>query len=395
MNKQICSRSHHARLLFLMSLLAMLLLSEKSFANSRLKDIVSVKGVRENQLIGYGLVVGLKGTGDSKKEFTGLSMSQMLRQMGVAVQESQIESKNVAAVVVTATLPPFARVGQKIDVSVASIGDAKSLQGGTLLMTPLRGGDRAVYAVAQGPILVGGFGEASGASGSSKNHPTVGILSGGALVEKEVNIDFSNRNAIRLALHNPDFTTAARVAKTVNRELGGIFARARDSATVDVMVPYDFEGGVVEMLALIERLSIEADNKARVVINERTGTIVMGESVRINTVAIAHGNLTLEVRNRETTTTRPADSAIQPVAGQREGVQSESQINGGLITETVKETSIQHGESGDKLITVPKGATLGEVVKGLNALGVTPRDLISILQAMRAQGALQAELEIL
>jgi flagellar P-ring protein precursor FlgI len=242
---------------------------------------------------------------------------------------------------------------------------------------------------------VGGFGEASGASGSSKNHPTVGILSGGALVEKEVNIDFSNRNAIRLALHNPDFTTAARVAKTVNRELGGIFARARDSATVDVMVPYDFEGGVVEMLALIERLSIEADNKARVVINERTGTIVMGESVRINTVAIAHGNLTLEVRNRETTTTRPADSAIQPVAGQREGVQSESQINGGLITETVKETSIQHGESGDKLITVPQGATLGEVVKGLNALGVTPRDLISILQAMRAQGALQAELEIL
>lgn len=364
-------------------------------ANSRLKDIVSIKGVRENQLIGYGLVVGLKGTGDSKLEFTGLSMSQMLKQMGVSVQQNMIESKNVAAVVVTAALPPFSRVGQKIDVSVASIGDAKSLQGGTLLMTPLRGGDKAVYAVAQGPLLVGGFGDSGGGSSSSKNHPTSAILSSGALVEKEVNIDFANRNAVRLALHNPDFTTAARVAKTINRELGGIFARARDSATVDVMVPYDFEGGVVDMLALIERLNVESDNRARIVINERTGTIVMGDSVRINTVAIAHGNLTLEVKSKETVTTRPVEAIANAVDGTKEGVEKESQINAGQITETVKETSIQFGESGDKLIAVPKGATLGDVVNGLNALGVTPRDLISILQALRAQGALQAELEIL
>jgi len=376
-------------ILFAVSVLCVLMIAEKSEAASRLKDVVSIKGVRENQLIGYGLIVGLKGTGDSKKEYTGMSMSQMLRQMGVSVQQDQIESKNVAAVIVTATLPPFSRIGQKVDVHASSIGDAKSLAGGTLLMTPLRGGDKAVYAVAQGPVIVGGFGDSSGGSGSSKNHPTAGILSSGAIVEKEVAIDFSNRNAVRLALHNPDFTTAARVAKSVNRELGGVFARARDSATVDVMVPYDFEGGVVEMMAQIERIQIEADNRARVVINERTGTIVMGDSVRLNTVAIAHGNLTLEVKQKETTTTKPFEPTNPGTPGEGEGQ------NTGVVTETVKENTVVYGESGDKLISVPTGATLGDVVKGLNSLGVTPRDLISILQALKSQGALQAELEIL
>jgi flagellar P-ring protein precursor FlgI len=376
--------------LFVASIFCILLIAERAEATSRLKDIVSIKGVRENQLLGYGLVVGLKGTGDSKKEYTGMSMAQMLRQMGVDVKQDQIESKNVAAVIVTATLPPFSRVGQKVDVSVASIGDAKSLAGGTLLLTPLRGGDKAVYAVAQGPLIVGGFGDSSGGSGSSKNHPTAGILSSGAIVEKEVAIDFSNRNAVRLALHNPDFTTAARVAKSVNRELGGVFARARDSATVDVMVPYDFEGGVVEMMAQIERIQIESDNRARVVVNERTGTVVMGDSVRLNTVAIAHGNLTLEIREKETTTTKPFEPT-NPVAG----ANGEGQNAGGVVTETVKEDTVVYGESGDKIISVPSGATLGDVVKGLNSLGVTPRDLISILQALKSQGALQAELEIL
>ena len=376
--------------LFVASIFCILLIAERAEATSRLKDIVSIKGVRENQLLGYGLVVGLKGTGDSKKEYTGMSMAQMLRQMGVDVKQDQIESKNVAAVIVTATLPPFSRVGQKVDVSVASIGDAKSLAGGTLLLTPLRGGDKAVYAVAQGPLIVGGFGDSSGGSGSSKNHPTAGILSSGAIVEKEVAIDFSNRNAVRLALHNPDFTTAARVAKSVNRELGGVFARARDSATVDVMVPYDFEGGVVEMMAQIERIQIESDNRARVVVNERTGTVVMGDSVRLNTVAIAHGNLTLEIREKETTTTKPFEPT-NPVAG----ANGEGQNAGGVVTETVKENTVVYGESGDKIISVPSGATLGDVVKGLNSLGVTPRDLISILQALKSQGALQAELEIL
>jgi flagellar P-ring protein precursor FlgI len=377
-------------LLFVGSVFCILLIAERAEATSRLKDIVSIKGVRENQLIGYGLVVGLKGTGDSKKEYTGMSMSQMLRQMGVDVKQDQIESKNVAAVIITSTLPPFSRVGQKVDVNVASIGDAKSLAGGTLLLTPLRGGDKAVYAVAQGPLIVGGFGDSSGGSGSGKNHPTAGILSSGAIVEKEVAIDFSNRNAVRLALHNPDFTTAARVAKSVNRELGGVFARARDSATVDVMVPYDFEGGVVEMMAQIERIQIESDNRARVVVNERTGTVVMGDSVRLNTVAIAHGNLTLEIREKETTTTKPFEPT-NPVAG----ANTEGQNTDGVVTETVKENTVVYGESGDKIISVPSGATLGDVVKGLNSLGVTPRDLISILQALKSQGALQAELEIL
>jgi flagellar P-ring protein precursor FlgI len=364
--------------------LSMALATVPAAASSRLKDIVSIKGVRENQLIGYGLVVGLKGTGDSKKEFTGLSMAQMLRQMGVEVATKEVESKNVAAVVVTATLPPFARVGSKVDVTVNSIGDAKSLMGGTLLMTPLRGADKSVYAVAQGSMLVGGFEASGGGASSSKNHPTVGFVTSGALIEKEVETDFSNRNAVRLALLNPDFTTAARVAKSINAELGGLFARARDSGTIDVMVPYDFDGGVVEMMAALERVNVEPDNKAKVVINERTGTVVVGEAVRISTVAIAHGNLTLEIKNKETAIETPIPNPTE-----------ENKETGALTqTETVKETTITYQESGDKLITVQDGATLGDVVRGLNALGVKPRDLISILQSLRAQGALQAELEV-
>lgn len=355
-------------------------------AASRIKDIASIKGVRDNQLLGYGLVVGLKGTGDSKREFTGMSMTQMLRQMGVDVKTEITESKNVAAVVVTANLPPFARVGSKIDVIVNSIGDAKSLQGGTLIMSPLRGGDKAVYVVAQGPLSVGGFSESGGGASAGKNHPTIGRIPDGGIVEKEVNQDFANRNAIRLALHNPDFTTAARLAKTINKELGGLFARARDSTTVDVMVPYEFEGGPVELVALLERLTVQQDTSAKVVINERTGTIVVGEAVRVSTVAIAHGNLTLEIKSQENKTEAPAPALLPG-----------SDLVGALPTTetTVKETSIKINEAGDKLISVREGATLGDVVRGLNALGVTPRDLIGILQSLKTQGALQAELEIL
>ncbi len=347
---------------------------------SRIKDVVSIKGVRENMLIGYGLVVGLKGTGDSKKEYTGASMAQMMKQLGVDIKSEWLESKNVAAVVVTATLKPFARAGAKIDVTVNSVGDAKTLQGGTLLLTPLRGGDKNVYAVAQGPLSIGGFSEGGGGSSSAKNHPTAGIIPNGALVEREVNVDFSNRNAIRMALHNPDFTTAARLARIINKELGGIYARSRDSATIDVIVPYDLDGGVVDLIATIERLPIEIDSAAKVVINERTGTLVVGEEVRISTVAIAHGNLTLEIKESQNTKTDPAPTADNPDAKE---------------TKSVNETTVKVGEQGDKLIPVKRGATLGEVVRGLNTLGVSPRDLISILQALKAQGALQAELEIL
>ncbi len=351
---------------------------------ARLKDIVSIKGMRDNPLIGYGIVVGLKGTGDSKPEFTGLSMTQMLRQMGVDVKSDRTESKNVAAVVVTATLPPFARTGSKIDVTVSSIGDAKSLQGGTLLLTPLRGGDKNVYVVAQGPLSVGGFAEGGGGASSGKNHPTVGMLPNGGLVEREVAVDFANRTSLRLALHNPDFTTAARVAKTVNLELGGLYARARDAATVDVVIPYDFEGGIVELVAQIERVPVEADTRARVVVNERTGTIVVGEAVRISSVAVAHGNLTVEIRNTET---RTKTTGPDPTLPEGSPVKTTEEV--------VKETTLKVNEPGDKLISVPEGATLGDVVKALNALGVTPRDLIGILQALKSQGALQSELEIL
>lgn len=361
----------------------MALLVAPANAMVRVKDIVSVKGVRENQLIGYGLVVGLKGTGDSKKEFTGMSMTQMLRQLGVEVKTEQMESKNVAAVIVTANLPPFARAGSRIDVTVNSIGDAKSLQGGTLLMTPLRGGDKNIYLVAQGALSVGGFSEGGGAS--TKNHPTVGIIPNGGIIEREVATDFGSRNAVRLALHNPDFTTAARVAKTVNQELGGLFARARDSTTIDVVVPYDFEGGVVELVAAIERLPIEQDNRAKIIVNERTGTIVMGNTVRISTVAIAHGNLTLEIK--EKTKTKETEPQVAPPGTLPGSVNK--------VTETVKETEVKVNEEGDKLLAVGEGVTLGEVVRGLNALGVTPRDLIGILQSLKAQGALQAELELL
>ena len=353
---------------------------------SRLKEISSIKGVRENQLIGYGLVVGLKGSGDSKREFTSLSMTQMLRQMGVDVK-ADTDSKNIAAVIVTAVLPPFSRVGNHLDVTVSSIGDAKSLQGGTLLMTPLRGPDKNVYAVAQGPMSVGGFAESGGGSSSSKNHPTVGMIPNGAMIEKEVLVDFSNRNAIRLALHHSDFTTAARVAKTINQELGGIYARARDSGTIDVVVPYDYEGGVVELVAAIERLPVETDNAAKIVINERTGTIVVGDAVRVDTVAIAHGNLTLEIKTTDTTKT--TETAAQ------ENPKSIAASEAMKTTENVKETTLKVNEPGDKLLQVPSGATLGDVVRGLNALGVTPRDLIGILQALKVQGALRAELEIL
>lgn len=358
-------------------------------AASRIKDIASIKGVRDNQLLGYGLVVGLKGSGDSKREFTGMSMTQMLRQMGVDVKTEITDSKNVAAVVITATLPPFARVGSKIDVLVNSIGDAKSLEGGTLLMSPLRGGDKAVYVVAQGPLSVGGFAAGGGGSSSSKNHPTIGRIPNGGIIEKEVNQDFANRNAIRLALHNPDFTTAARLAKTVNKELGGLFARARDSTTVDVMLPYEFEGGPVELIALLERLNIEQDMSAKIVINERTGTIIMGEAVRVSTVAIAHGNLTLEIKNKESSTNVTPADALLANATTPGGVKSP------IVDSSVKETTIKINEAGDKLISVPQGATMGDVVRGLNALGVTPRDLIGILQSLKTQGALQAELEIL
>ena len=316
---------------------------------SRLKDIASIKGVRENQLVGYGLVVGLKGSGDGKMEFTSKSMLRLLDTVGIKLDNKEVLSKNVAAVLVTATLPPFARSGNQIDITVNSIGDASSIDGGTLVQTPLRAANQQVYAVAQGTILLG-----SGEGG--KNQATVGRIPNGAIIERDLENEFSDRKMFRLMLHSPDFTTAARVVKVINEDLGGKYASAKDSGTVDVIVPYRFEGNVVELLALIEGLEVEPDVRALVAINEKTGTVVIGDKVRISKVAISHGNLSVQVG---TGGGKSKDQSVERI----------TQING--------ETSV------------------GELVKALNSLGVTPKDLITILQNIKAAGALHGDLEIL
>ncbi|OFZ20223.1 MAG: flagellar biosynthesis protein FlgA [Bdellovibrionales bacterium GWB1_55_8] len=315
---------------------------------ARLKDLCTVKGVRENILIGYGIVTGLKGTGDSSADVTGQSLSRLFGKLGLDVQGGgAIKSKNSAAVIVTAKLPPFARVGNVIDVTVSSVGDSGSLEGGILLVTPLRAGDQNVYAVAQGPISIG-----SVADGSGKTFPTVGRVVSGATIEKDVDVNFAGKKSFRLSLHNPDFTTAARVSALINAEMGGKYATSRDSGTIDMVVPFNYEGNSVELLARIENISVNVDTKAKVVLNERTGTVVMGENVRLSPVAIAHGELAIEVKS--------SDKSARS----------------------------------ERLMEL-KGANVSDLVKALNTLGVQPRDLTAIFQTLKQVGALQAELEIM
>lgn len=344
----------------------------------RIKDIAAVEGVRENSLIGYGLVIGLNGTGDKTgTTFTVQTLSSMLKKMGIAVEPSAVKVKNVAAVMVTAKLPPFVKTGSRIDVVVSSLGDATSLQGGTLLLTPLKGADQQVYAVAQGPISIGGF--IGGKEGDSvqKNHPTAGRVAEGAQVEKEVGFPFLHKERFNLLLRQQDFTTALRISQAINAQLGGeSVASAVDSGTITLQVPDFYKGRLVELLAAIESLEVTVDLPARVVVNERTGTIVMGDQVRISEVAVSHGNLTIRVKT---------DFQVsQPPPFAPEG--SETVVVPQRQTEVREE---------DAQILMLRGATIGEVVRGLNAIGVTPRDLIAILQAIKAAGALQAELEIL
>jgi len=345
-------------------------------AGVRLKDITSLRGVRENQLIGYGLVVGLDGTGDgSSNKFTTQTLATMLNNLGVGIDPSQVKVKNVAGVIVTAYLPPFARMGSKVDILVSSLGDAKSLQGGTLLLTPLKGADGQVYAVAQGPISIGGFSESSSGAKASKNHPTVGKVPGGAAIEKELRFDFSSIHELTYALNEPDFTTANRVVRAINRTLGGHYAEAQDSGTVHVKVPAKYRSNVVKLVSTIETVRIEPDYVAKVVVNERTGTVVVGEDVKISTVAVAHGNLTITIQ--------PEEVISQP--------ESFSQGQ----TEVQQQPDIQVKEGEDNLALIPGGVSIGNLVKALNAIGVTPRDLIAVFQAIQAAGALQAELEII
>ncbi len=343
---------------------------------ARIKDIVDIQGVRQNQLVGYGLVVGLNGTGDGNKtKFTVQSLASMLEKMGLTIDPEAIKVENVAAVMVTAEMPPFARTGSQIDVSVSSIGDAEDLQGGTLLFTPLKAANGQVYAVAQGPVSTGGFSAKGAGANVQKNFPTVGRVADGATIEKEIQSNFNQKDNISLILHNPDFTTATRIADSINSSMTESLARVSDSGMVQVRVPGKYSDNVSGLMTLIENLGVTPDVTSKVVVNERTGTVVIGENVRVSTVAIAHGNLSIQIKEDE--------NVSQPMPF------SQGQ------TVVTPDTDVVVKEEKSAIYLMESGTTIGEVVRALNALGVTPRDLISIFQALQVAGALQAQLEIM
>ena len=365
--------------LILAALAAAAMLAAGPAHAARVKDIVSFEGVRDNILVGYGLVVGLNGTGDrlQNNAFTEQSLSGFLERQGVNTRGVTLGSKNVAAVTVTAKLPPFARAGSNIDVSISALGDAKSLLGGTLLATSLAGPDGNIYAVAQGPVTVGGF-SAAGASGTNitKGVPTNGFLPNGGIVEREIDFRLNDLTRVRLSLRNPDVTTASNLMRAINQQLGAGISVVDDPGTVTVAVPANYKGDVVGMLADIETLPIATDQPAKIVVDEATGTIVMGENVRISTVAVAQGNLIVKVEEN------PEVSQPNPFAPQ------------GAETKVVDRTDVTVSEqAGNKIAILKEGATLRDMVAGLNALGVGPRDLITILQTIKSAGALQADIE--
>ncbi len=355
------------------------LAAPKAHAASRIKDIVAVEGIRDNLLVGYGLVVGLNGTGDKLNNvtFTEKSLVAFLERLGVKTKGADLKTKNVAAVSLTASLPPFARAGSRIDVKVSTMGDASNLQGGVLLASPLMGADGQVYAVAQGSIAIEGFG-AAGGDGSLvlKGVPTNGYIPNGAIIEKEIAFDFNTLDQLKLALRNADISTAGRIASAINKNMKAEIAKVQDPGTVSVTVPENYKDSVAELLAKIEHVPVTPDQIARVVIDEASGTIVMGENVRIDKVAIAQGNLVVQIKET------PVIS--QPGAFAPEGAET--------VETTTSQITID--ENADrKLAVLPVGATLHELVAGLNALGIGPRDLISILQTIKAAGAIQASIE--
>ncbi len=359
--------------------LALALALPQPAAASRIKDIADFEGVRDNQLVGYGLVVGLNGTGDSlgKAVFTRESLIGMLDRLGVNARDKNLDTKNVAAVMVTASLAPFSRQGATVDVSISALGDSKSLLGGTLLVTPMLGADGEVYAVAQGPIAVGGFSAEGQGQSVTKGVPTNGRIAGGAIIEREIGFQMASMQTVKIALRNPDFTTARRIADAINGFLRQPAAQSTDPGTVRLVVPETYRNNVVALLTDIEQLPVDPDQIARVVIDEQSGIIVMGENVRISTVAIAQGNLTIRI------TETPQVSQPAPLS------------NTGTTT-TVPRTNIQVDEqSGNRLAVMPAGISLQELVNSLNALGIGPRDMISILQSIKAAGALQAEIEVM
>ena len=344
---------------------------------SRIKDLTSVEGVRQNQLIGYGLVVGLNGTGDTinNSPFTRQSLQAMLERLGVNIRGQTLRTGNVAAVMVTANLPAFSTQGTRIDVTVSALGDAKNLQGGTLLVTPLLGADGNVYAVAQGSLAIGGFQAEGEAAKIVRGVPTVGRIANGAVIEREIDFALNRLNQVRLALRNADFTTAKRVAAAINDFLGMPVAESLDSATVQIAMPKEYTGNVVALLTEIEQLQIEPDMPAKIIIDERSGIIVMGRDVRVSMVAVAQGNLTVTISE--------SPQVSQPAPLSRGS------------TVVVPRTRVGVQEEGKKLAVVREGVSLQQLVDGLNALGIGPRDLISILQAIKASGAIQADIEVM
>ena len=341
----------------------------------RIKDIASFSGVRDNQLIGYGLVVGLSGTGDKTSSvFTMRSMVNMLERMGVSVDMRQMKPKNVAAVMVTAKMPISAKPGTRLDVTVSSLGDATSLLGGVLLQTPLTGVDGKIYGLAQGSMILGGFTVEGEAASATKNITTVGMIPGGALVERSVPFEFNDQDKLTLHLRQPDFSTSMQMAERLNAAMGGQFATAVDGASVDVAVPAEYRGNLVPLMASVENIEITPDSPAKVVVDEKTGTVVLGRDVRISRAAVAHGNLSVLITEyQDVSQPGPFSSGNTVVTPQ---------------------TEINVNEQNRRLMMV-EGATLQELVDGLNAIGATPRDLITILRTLKTAGALHAELEVM
>ena len=367
-----------ARLIAIMACLFLAGIPSPAAALSRIQDLAAVEGVRENQLVGYGLVVGLNGTGDTLNNapVTKQSLTAMLERLGVNTRGTNLRTANVAAVMVTANLPPFASQGTRMDVTVSALGDAKSLQGGTLLVTPLLGADSEVYAVAQGSLAIGGFSAEGEAAKAVRGVPTVGRIPNGALIEREVEFKLKGQQGLKLSLRNPDFTTARRIAAAVNDFLGADTAEPVDPATVQLRIPKTYKGNIIQLLTEVEQLRVEPDQRARIVIDERSGVIVMGRDVRVSTVAVAQGNLTVSISER------------------REVSQPEPLSDGQTVVVPRTDLKVETDPK-RKLGIVGEGVSLAELVDGLNALGIGPRDMISILQAIKSSGALQADIEVL
>jgi flagellar P-ring protein precursor FlgI len=365
-------------LIAMLACLSALLPPAPASALSRVKDLAAVEGVRTNQLVGYGIVVGLNGTGDTLNNipFTKQSLQAMLERLGINTRGATMRTQNLAAVMVTANLPPFATQGTHIDVTVSSLGDAKSLQGGTLVATSLLGADGEIYALAQGSVAIAGFAAEGEAAKITRGVPTNGRISNGALIEREMAFKLNEARSLRLSLRNPDFTTAKRIASAINDFMGADTAEPTDPATITLQIPAKYRGNMIRLITEVEQLKVEPDQTARVVVDERSGIIVMGRDVRVSTVAIAQGNLTVTI------TEQPMVSQPAPLSNGQTAIVPRTGVK------------VDTGD-GNKLALVKEGVSLRELVDGLNALGVGPRDLISILQAIKTAGALQADIELM